>query len=251
MINEYKKRLNFFVNYLDDYILPESKEIIKNQISSLIKVDARRNTVGRWKFKILREFPVKFHPCDINGNKVQVDFSCNIDGEIPPLRHGRSLRIKRIENYTILIRLWSLEENLSCREEFDSEDIMHNIRDNNMERVILRFHLDKRKEGTDTEEPFYHIQFGGISQANEFNWYPKSINVPRFQFFPLDIILATEFILVNFFALESFNLREDPEWKRIIHTAQKFFLDPAILQYHSFIQDPTETFLAHSIKWNL
>jgi hypothetical protein len=250
MINKYRQRLNFFVNRLDGFLLPESKEIIKDQTSSIIKLPANRRTAGKWKFEISPYFPVKFYPFQLNGNTVQVDFSCSIDGEIPPSRIRINQEKIYIENYTILIRLWSLEESLSFREDYDSEKIKQDVRDNNNERVILRFHIDKKKKGTETEEPLYHMNFGGIQSGNEISWFPKSINVPRFYFSPMDIILATEFILMNFYSAETFELREDPEWKSIITTAQELFLKPCIENYSSFINDNTNTFLKHTINWN-
>lgn len=250
MINKYKNRLSYFVNFIDSYLEPGSKEILKDNISGLISIPVQKKTSGRWNFIIPIQYPLKFRPCEINGMKVQIDIACHIEGIIPCKINKKKSEGHYIDKYNILIRVWSLDDKLTFREGIDSDDLLQNLIDNKMKRVILRFHIDRRMPGTQIEEPLYHMHFGGISQPNEISWYPKNIDVPRFQYFPLDIILATEFILMNFFALQSYDLREDPEWKSIIYTAQELFLNPCVFQYYSFIGDCSETFLAHTINWN-
>lgn len=250
IINRYQSRLNYFVQMLDKFIEPDAIEILKGKISGLITCPADKKTDGRWSLLISPDYPLKFHPCDINGNKVQVDFSCDIEGIVPNSRHKENPIYKIIEKYKILIRVWSLENKLSFREGIDSDTLIEKIIGNDMKRVILRFHIDKKIPGTQIEEPLYHMHFGGLQQGNEIAWFPKSIDVPRFHFFPLDIILATEFILLNFFSIESYKLREDPEWKSIVISAQEIFLKPCISQYNCFINDYSNTFLTHSVNWN-
>jgi len=245
MITNYQSRLNYFVQMLDDFIEPDATEILKSKISGLINSPAEKKKDGRWSLSISPNYPIKFR------NKVQVDFSCHIEGIVPKLRN----RIKNsasvfFEKYNILIRVWSLEDKLSYRKGIDSDTLIENIIENDMRRVILRFHIDKRVPGTQIEEPLFHMHFGGLAQGNEIAWFPKNIDVPRFIYFPLDIILATEFILLNFFSIESYRLREDPEWKSIVISAQEIFLKPCVSQYFNFINNDSSTFLTHSINWN-
>lgn len=235
---------------LDKFIEPDAAEILKSKISGLITCPANKKADGRWSLSISPDYPLRFCPCDINGNKVQVDFSCNIEGIIPSYKHRRNPDYKIFEKYNILIRVWSLEDKLSFREGIDSDTLIEKVIENDFKRVILRFHIDKKVPGVQIEEPLFHMHFGGLSQGNEIAWFPKNIDIPRFHFFPLDVVLATEFILLNFFSIKSYKLREDPEWKSIVISAQEIFLKPCISQYNCFINDDTSSFLTHSVNWN-
>lgn len=248
MINRYQNRLNYFIQKLTKFIEPDSAEILKTKISGLIIRQAGRKADGKWSFVILPDYPLKFRPCNIDGNKVQVDFSCLIEGIIPKHLHRDGSIDRIIEKYNVLIRVWSVDDKLSYREDVDSKSLIEKVIENDNRRVILRFHIDKKAPGSHIEEPMYHMHFGGKSEENEIAWYPKSIVVPRFYFFPLDIILAAEFILLNFFSIESYELREDPEWKSIVITAQEIFLRPSVTQYNSFINNKSNTFLMHSVN---
>jgi len=250
MLNEYRRRLNFFTQMLNKFIEPEDIEILKGKISGLVISPANRKKDGKWNFSISNDYPIRFCPCNLNGNMIQVDFSCNIEGNIPSLNKRDVTIWDAIEKYNVLIRVWSLEERLSFRNNFDSESIRDLIQINDQRRVILRFHIDKKVQNVTIEEPYYHMHFGGIAQENEIAWYPKNFDPPRFYFFPLDIVLATEFILMNFFSIKSYKLREDPEWKSIVITAQEIFLKPCINKYHQYVNDDSNSFLNHSVNWN-
>jgi hypothetical protein len=250
MLNEYRRRLNFFAQMLNKFIEPEDIEILKGKISGLIVTPPDKKNDGRWNFSISSSYPLKFHPCNLNGNKIQVDFSCIIEGRIPSLKNRETTVWDALEKYNVLIRVWSLEDKLSFRDEFDSETVRDLLQANDQRRVILRFHIDQKFQKVEIEEPYYHLHFGGIAHENELAWYPRSFDSPRFYFIPLDIVLATEFILMNFFSIKSYKLREDPEWKSIVMTAQELFLKPCIYKYYQFVNDESASFLNHSVSWN-
>jgi hypothetical protein len=250
MLNEYRRRLIFFTQKLNKFIEPEDIEILKGKISGLITVPPDRKKDGKWSFSISHDYPLRFCPCDLNGYKIQVDFSCIIEGIIPSLSKKDISILDTIEKYNVLIRVWSLEEKLSFRNKVDSESLRDMIQLNDHRRVILRFHIDKKVPNVQIEEPFFHMHFGGLAQDDENAWYPQNIDPPRFHFFPLDLILATEFILINFFSIKSYKLREDPEWKSIVITAQEIFLKPCITKYFHFVNDNSNSFLNHSVNWN-
>jgi hypothetical protein len=129
---------------LEKFIEPDAAEILKAKISGLITCPAGKKTDGRWSLIILPDYPLKFCPCDINGNKVQVDLSCYIEGVVPSNKHKENPDYKIIKKYNILIRVWSLEDKLCIREGIDSDTLMERVIENNMKRVILRFHIDKK-----------------------------------------------------------------------------------------------------------
>ena len=141
MIGKYFRHLDLFVNQIGNYIEPEAKEILKSQITGKVLKPPSRKELGKWRLMIQPDYPVKFKPCSLNGNNIQVDFSCNVEGELPILG-DRSKSANLINKYNILIRVWALEDKLSYRPDFDSENIKGLIEGNEGKRVIMRFHID-------------------------------------------------------------------------------------------------------------
>lgn len=70
------------------------------------------------------------------------------------------------------------------------------------------FHIDQKV--LDTPEPWHHLHMGGFDE-------------PRFPYPPMDIILLSEFILINYFQEVYEDLRKDGGWKRLIIYSQNMF----------------------------
>jgi hypothetical protein len=90
------------------------------------------------------------------------------------------------KKHSVEIRVWSKRE--------DDPDV--------------EFHIDQKVP--DTPEPWHHLQIGGF-------------NEPRFPYPPMDIILLSEFILINYFQEVYEDLRNDGGWKRLIINSQNIF----------------------------
>jgi len=250
MINDYQKRLKISIGFLRKFIDSGTEELLKEIAASLIKIPPQKNVDGIWGIIISPDYPFKFRPSNLNGKNVQVDLFCRIVGNIPSLKSGDDQLFENLIHYNICVRVWSLDADMSFRVSHDSEEMFESLVKNDNKRVMLRFHVDKKITKTQLEEPFIHMHFGGNAQDNELIWYPKTIDVPRFTYLPLDIILTIEFILTNFFSEESNQLREDPEWKSIVITSQEIFLRPTIEKYNSFLDNDRDTFLSHTLNWN-
>ena len=72
----------------------------------------------------------------------------------------------------------------------------------------VKFHIDQKVP--DTQEPWHHLHMGGFDE-------------PRFPYPPMDIILLSEFILINYFQEVYENLRKDGGWKKLIIYSQNMF----------------------------
>jgi len=72
----------------------------------------------------------------------------------------------------------------------------------------VKFHIDQKVP--DTQEPWHHLHMGGFDE-------------PRFPYPPMDIILLSELILINYFQEVSEDLRKDGGWKGLIINSQKIF----------------------------
>ncbi|GAG59979.1 unnamed protein product [marine sediment metagenome] len=164
-----------------------------------------------------------------------MDISCELEG-----------RDNIITKQNILLRLWSLDENLSYREEVDSPKLKAELERNIWKRVILRFHFDLKEPNGKQLEPEYHFHVGGRYRTNDENcWLPEQIDVPRFPYPPMDFILMCEFLLINFFPKESEKLRKKPEWKSLVRKSQDMFLKPYYDICMKYLKDQNETLMGN------
>ena len=72
----------------------------------------------------------------------------------------------------------------------------------------VKYHIDQKVP--DTQEPWHHLHIGGFDE-------------PRFPYPPMDIILLSEFILINYFQEVYEDLRNDGGWKKLIIYSQTMF----------------------------
>ena len=79
---------------------------------------------------------------------------------------------------------------------------------NREDNLDVKFHIDQKVP--DTPEPWHHLHICGF-------------NEPRFPCPPMDIILLSEFILINYFQEVYEDLRKNGGWKRIIKNSQNIF----------------------------
>jgi hypothetical protein len=101
------------------------------------------------------------------------------------------------------------------------------------------WHLDrdlKKKEGKESQylHPLYHFQYGG-QEIYDFNNSGVHIllDSPRLPHFPLDGILAIDFVLSNYYGEFWSELRQEAEYKKLIESAQKRFWRPYSLSIAS------------------
>ena len=108
--------------------------------------------------------------------------------------------------------------------------------------------MDRRGASAKVFEPIYHLHAGGRLAEQEFCWIPKDLEEPRFYFFPLDIVLLCEFILVNFEPEKHDELRKTPEWRNQVIRSQNLYLKPYIYQFYKYLEDNNYTLLNHLTK---
>ena len=137
----------------------------------------------------------------------------------------------------IIIRIWSYDQNLCFREGFDSEKIKELFNNRSWKRVLLKFRIDLKYKDN-KKEPVYHLHAGGYFKEIEYCWIPEGLNIPRFIYFPVDIMLICEFILYNFFQenKDYEKLRKDPEWIALIRKSQQLFSGYIYIVYISHHQ---------------
>lgn len=237
-IEQYARNLTFLMEskYIGQFITSETKQVFRDKSAELRGIArtvrrARTPQAKEWTFNISRQNPITFKA---NIDRFQVDISGTITGIGDNIGEVNSL-----------LRVWSRNMNMCYREGIDSEQIK-DIVEQTQCRVIVRFHFDQRGAKVTKSEPIYHLQVGGVADAEENCWFPN-LKVPRLQFPPMDIILLSELVLVNFFDGDSRDIREQPEWKSLVRKSQNDFQDK---YYRDFIPylDSRDTVLGRLIS---
>jgi len=112
--------------------------------------------------------------------------------------------------------------------------------------IICAWHLDKHimKTGDNTPlfvHPLYHFQYGGHELMGLNNGSHLLLDSPRLPHFPLDGILAIDFVLSNYYGEHWTNLKSEAEYQKMIENAQKRLWRPYSLSIASkwIRQDPS------------
>ena len=237
-IEEYPRNLAMLARaYITGFLEESSRAALierADQLRFVIK-NKRKKTPATWKFSIPLERPLVFKMAEVDGFRLQADIACDIEG------CGDD-----INRQSAVLRVWSLDENVSYREQLDTVGLKGILESCGWKRVILRFHLDRRDPQARKPEPLYHLQVGGIARDEENCWLHKSIDGPRFHHPPMDIVLLCEFILVNLFDKESENLRKKPEWRSLVRKSQDIFQGDYFTNCVNRLKDTTSTLLESS-----
>ena len=150
-------------------------------------------------------------PSKVRDLNLQVDVYCKIywkDDAIP------------IEQ-DIKVRLWSDHGQLIFDPDRDALAVLEKLTDPSRERqgrVISRFHFDRANETQ--QGPKYHLQFGGNPKGYELCWHPGSVNIPRFQYHPMELFLTCQLIAANFFRDDYLEIKETSEWRGALALCQ-------------------------------
>ena len=90
----------------------------------------------------------------------------------------------------------------------EKHNVEFRVRSTTNDEPNVKFHIDQKVP--DTPEPWHHLHMAGFKE-------------PRFPYPPMDIILLSEFILINYFQEVSEDLRRDRGWKKLIINSQNIF----------------------------
>ena len=230
-IRDYPRNLELLVNtHIQKFLEVGSKEILINKARSLKSTIQKSDN---WRFSISPEHPLTFKKNNLN---LQVDFSCEIEGV------GNDFK-----KHNIQLRIWCLDENICYRAGLDHPKIKEDLETCEWKRVILRFHFDLKAEGAQIE-PLYHLHVGGKNRMDdEFCWFPENIDVPRFPYQPTDIILLSEFVLMNFFQEDYKKIRKKPEWISLVRKSQELFQKSYFEKCLEYLDDGRDTLMGNLV----
>ncbi len=237
-IEEYPRNLEMLArSYITNFLEVSSRAALIERAQELRFViqKKRKKAPATWKFEIPLDRPLVFKMTELDGFRVQVDIACYIEG------FG-----DYISRQNVVLRVWSLDENVSYREQLDAIGLKGILESCGWKRVMLRFHLDRRAQQARKPEPLYHLQVGGTARDEENCWLHQNIEVPRFHHPPMDPVLLCEFILLNFFERESEILRKDPAWRSLVRKSQDIFQSNYFTNCVNHLKDTTSTLLESS-----
>lgn len=244
------RSLNIIKNRLNDTLEPEAERVINAAISSLKnskteydryqrRSDLLRKPINDWGYQIL-EPPLRFKVANCKGYRLRPDIICNFrwqkEGALPTIQE-------------LVLRVWSNDEHLIYREEYDSEtiaELMTTPHNGLQERVMLRCHFDlanPKQSG-----PRYHLQIGGNPRAGEHGWYPKELDLPRLLHQPFDLVLLCELVVANFFPDEYKNMRRKRDWHSAVTMSERYLLEEYYTQCLEAVKDKKRTLLG--TLWN-
>jgi hypothetical protein len=241
---DYIRGFPSFFKAIRDIVNPSSisrLQLVSDTLNDLSDQDGRNI---KWEIRIPRTDPLKFKEFIRNGYRLEVQLNCEIKGTAPSLDSNEVT----IDEYKVEIWIRSLDKDLSFRPDFDSKKICQQLSKRDWRRVILSYHMDRRGASAKVFEPIYHLHAGGRLAEQEYCWIPKDLEEPRFYFFPLDIILLCEFILVNFEPEKHDELRKTPEWRNQVIRSQNLYLKPYISKFYKYLEDNNYTLLNHLTK---
>ena len=181
-----------------------------------------------WGYEILTP-PLRFKMARYKGYTLRPDIICNFrwqqEGALPSTQE-------------LVLRVWSADEHLIYREEYDSEAIaeLFTAPHNGLsERVMLRCHFDlanPKQSG-----PKYHLQIGGNPRAGEHCWYPKELDLPRLLHHPLDLLLLCQLVVANFYPNDYEQIRLDSTWRWAVTTVERYLLEEYYAKCLEVIRD--------------
>lgn len=200
---------------------PLGKDALQAQIMYLEEIRNKKRSKKiqsktSWKITIEPSHPILFKICEVDGYRLQVDIFCFVSYPESTIQDW---------NETITIRIWSDDERLFFRKSLDSINIEKRINKFGINRrVMARFHFDRANPGQ--AGPRFHLQIGGKQHEDEYCWYPKVLEVPRFIHHPMNLMLACEFVIANFFSEKYDKISNEVTWHRALKRCQEEYLIP-------------------------
>lgn len=102
--------------------------------------------------------------------------------------------------------------------------------------LCFAFHLDYDKNGkSDFYHPICHLQYGGKEMDNPDFGSLLKIEQPRFSHYPMDVILAIDFIIHNFYTIDQhIKFTNLPAYRSLVNESATKYIKPYIEGIYSY-----------------
>ncbi|MCL4553095.1 MAG: hypothetical protein M1305_06050 [Candidatus Marsarchaeota archaeon] len=202
---------------------PDHRVIDEGTSGVLVAAEAQTHQAPKgkkWSITISQDNPLRFVESDKKRGFLRVDLSGTFE---EPLEESGKLR------GSLTIRLWSDRENIYFRENIDSRAIKEAVEHDERAqgRVMIRFHFENAMQGA--WEPKHHFHLGGSGgyrEDHELCWHPEWLDEPRFAYHPMNLILACEFVIANFFPQHFHSITREESWREALILAQREYVFP-------------------------
>lgn len=187
-----------------------------------------------WSFEIPREQPLEFRPTRSINYSLMID----IFGQFSELLNGEPSSA-----HSITVRVWGLKKSCWFDSDLDATQLEKIISEGLRRRVMLRFRFDYAQPSLD--EPWFHMQFGGQQTGQEYFRMPDNFGVPRFGYYPMNLLMTCEFVVRHFFPEEYDMVANEPSWRRALAIAQRAYLARFVTRIEDFDLEENHSFLQH------
>jgi hypothetical protein len=225
---------------LNPEVVATNLRVLERQLRSILEDESRRNImeaasnaqsyrsrlsghqlsrsqIGQppWRVYIDSENSMRFKPSELDS-RLAPDIFCDIQGPTDPNWP--------LSKQNLVIQIWSLDKSLSFRDEWDSGRVSTSLVESSA-RVMLRLHFDR--SDPNLEAPVFHLQIGGRSRnpQRELCWFPETMDLPRLLYPPIDLVLASEVVVANFFPRTFRRLLDTGEWTSLVNSSEAFLLE--------------------------
>jgi hypothetical protein len=219
--SEISRDVRYLQNFVGVLLDPESGLVLDQVIAQLQACAIRNRPLRRrasiplWEFEIPSVRPLKFLPSsDEAKRRLRPEIFCHLVG---PGVSGSPF-----QRPELVIRVWSMDRSLSYRPELDASSISDWLNGNRTDdRVIFRLHFDKANQGQ--RGTVFHLHVGGkpVEEEREKCWLTGLPGLPRIPAQPMDLILACELVIANFFHDRFQDLCQEPEWRAVVKRAEQ------------------------------
>lgn len=165
----------------------------------------------KWGYRIQSNAPLIFQASNIRRLQLYVDVYCKVYWADKPVPVEQDVKI----------RVWTRHPDTMFRATWDSMDVQAELQRLQAlspfrGRLVSRWHFDQVTADPTTLNqefhPWHHLQYGGTDEPHELSWHPEKVNMPRVPYPPMDLALACQLVVANFYWPEHVNSRGKPEW---------------------------------------
>lgn len=165
--------------------------------SAVAKLSSQKNS-AKWGYDIEKSNPIKFKPID----------------------HGR---LGRIHILLTLQLAYSCADRDGRAGGFEKLNVTFECR-HFSSKLLGRWHIDLANiDGVSQEGPLFHLQFGGHSAGGDRGDEFK-LEVPRWGHPPMDLVLACELVVANFFPSSWKENRDSAAWYHLVRDSEALCL---------------------------
>ncbi|OLS21198.1 MAG: hypothetical protein HeimC2_34160 [Candidatus Heimdallarchaeota archaeon LC_2] len=227
LIDEYSKNILRLI-----VISPKLKTIDKS--INIEEIKSLYSRIKSAKNKFTESEELKFnHPMKMYFYYNKFQFELNFDIVV-------KVKGDKVLSNQFLLQIFSLNEELSFREDLDTENIKNELEKIGWRRLMLQLHFDKHPH-KDKFHPTFHVQIGG-NNSEQHLWHPELLNIPRIPNFPMELILFFEFILMNFYKdnNQAMEFLIDDAWKNVRKISEKQIIQPFLQSCLEYFQSSVE-----------